>query len=216
MLSNSNILVTGVERSGSTLVMRILEKCGAELGQTNKMKENIAIQSLNRSFIKVNSNFPKMPDLKNINIPLTWGDIIERVIEDEEIPDGKIFAYKDSGLAQIWPLWHCAFPNYKWIIVRRRTGDIIHSCTETAYMDRFKRKIHQRLVGVDSQKEGWLWWVHEYEKRFNEMHEANLNYKVVWPERMRDGFFDQIKETVEWCGLEWNEEVIPMMQKLLK
>lgn len=216
MSYKDNILVTGVQRSGSTLIMRVLEMCGAELGETNKMRENTALLAVNNSFVRVNSHYPKMPDLSTLTISLNWRNIIERILEDSEIPKDKIFAYKDSNLAQIWPLWHCAFPNNKWIIVRRRTGDILNSCEETAYMDRFRTVKRQKAVGATSEKEAWLWWVHEYEKRFNEMHEANLQYKVVWPERMRDGFFGQMQETVEWCGLEWNEEVIPMMNELLK
>ena len=33
---------------------------------------------------------------------------------------------------------------------------------------------------------------------------------------MRDGDFKQIKETVEWLGLEWNPKVIDVMKTLLK
>lgn len=214
--NSQNILVTGAERSGSTLVMRVLELCGAELGQTNKMKENIALRSLNSSYIKVNSLYPKMPDLSSISIPLKWEQLVKEILQEEGISESSIFAYKDSGLAQVWPLWHCSFPNYKWIIVRRRTGDIINSCLETAYMDRFRKRMNQIYVGAKSEKESWLWWIHQYEKRFIAMHEANLNCRIVWPERMRDGNFEQMKETVEWCGLEWNEEVIGVMEKLLK
>ena len=40
------ILVTGVERSGSALISRVLQLCGANAGQTNKMRENASLSVL--------------------------------------------------------------------------------------------------------------------------------------------------------------------------
>jgi len=82
-------------------------------------------------------------------------------------------------------------------------------------MTKFKRLKNIKQVGATSEKEAWLWWVHEYEKRFIEIMEYEINHRVVWPERMRDGDFEQMKEVVEWCGLKWNEEVVEVMNNLL-
>ena len=47
------------------------------------------------------------------------------------------------------------------------------------------------------------------------MIEAGLNCKVVWPERMVSGDYQQIHETLEWLGLKWNKEVINWIDPLL-
>jgi len=33
-----------------------------------------------------------------------------------------------------------------------------------------------------------------------------LNVKIVWPERMVNGDYQQIYEAVEWAGLQWNSD----------
>jgi hypothetical protein len=102
-------------------------------------------------------------------------------------------------------MWNNVYPDAKWIIVRRRTGDIIYSCMHTAYMNAY------------NNKEGWKSWVHKYEDKFVEMIQAGLNCKVIWPERMVGGDFTQLYETIEWLGLERNKnlkkEILPMLWK---
>ena len=99
--------------------------------------------------------------------------------------------------------WNQSFPKAKWVIVRRKTADIISSCLKTGYMKAY-----------DNQ-EGWLEWVHIHEKLFAEMLEANIDYKEIWPERMAYGDFTQMQEVVEWLGLTWNTEIPKMVKPLL-
>ena len=57
----------------------------------------------------------------------------------------------------------------------------IGSCKKTGYMKAFKDIAKQTAVGVNTEEEGWLWWVHEYEKRFVEMITEGLDCKVIYP-----------------------------------
>ena len=107
-----------------------------------------------------------------------------------------------------WPVWHYAFPNAKWIIVRRRTGDIVQSCMKTAFMRAFVKNAACKAVGAKDEREGWIWWVRQHEARFNEMMNEGVNCKVVWPERMVTGDYEQLYETLEWVGLQWRTEVL--------
>jgi hypothetical protein len=111
--------------------------------------------------------------------------------------------YKDSKIGLIWPVWNLAFPNAKWIIVRRRTGDVIQSCLKTGYMTAYENET------------GWLDWVHAYEKKFVEMIEAGVNCKQIWPERMIMGDFKQLYETIDWLGLTWRKEALDFIDPLL-
>lgn len=210
------ILITGVERSGSTLISRVLQLCEANAGQTNKMRENVSLRALTQKYLNSVSHSCFMPDLDSLEIPENWCELIDAALKGDNIPESMPFLFKYSGIAQMWPVWHNAYSNAKWIIVRRRTGDILNSLVETAYMSRFKDAKNIKLVNATNEKEAWLYWIHCYEDLFRNMIATNgLNYRVVWPERMRDGDFDQMKEVVDWCGLKWNEEVVSTMQNLL-
>jgi hypothetical protein len=219
--SNSLILVTGVQRSGASIIAKIIDMCGAFTGRTSEMMENDFVKDFVGVYydsmkIDRKAQFP-LPDTKEMMIPVNWKKqiYIRLNLEMIKIAENQSWMFKSSTNCQIWPIWNYAFPNAKWIIVRRRTGDIISSCMKTAYMDAFKDKINQKLVGANSEQEGWLWWVHEHEKLFVEMIEAGLNCKIIWPERMVNGDYSQIFEMLEWLGLKWDDSIINTIDPML-
>lgn len=112
------------------------------------------------------------------------------------------------------PVWQYAFPDAKWIIVRRRTGDILQSCSKTAYMNAFKDGGRGRVNQIISEEEGWLWMVHEYEARFVELINSGANCQVVWPERMMYGDYKQLYQTLDWLGLSWKSEILSVIDPL--
>lgn len=222
MIERSPILITSAGRSGAGIIGGILHQCGVFGGKmTNKrgLYENDEIrESLVKKYLVLNGNDPEgqynLPNTQSLNIPMTWRNDVERILLSQGYSSGP-WMYKDARMALIWPIWHYAFPNAKWLIVRRRTGDIIQSCTKTAYMSAFKSPSCRKKVGVESEEDGWLWWVHEYEKRFVEMMNEGVNCKIIWPERMVDGDYTQLQETLEWLGLKWNSEIINFVSPLL-
>lgn len=218
---DSPIFVTGVERSGSSLIARILKICGANVGRHNPMFENLSIkkeietyyaQIINCDKNTVIGQFP-MPVVVDLMIPNGWKEKIDKIRKIEGLHG--TWMYKSSKLAQTWPLWYYAYSNAKWIIVRRRTGDIVQSCIKTAHMRAFKNEANRSQIGVINEWDAWIWWVREHEKRFVEMIQAGVNCKVVWPERMVDGDYQQIQEMLEWVGLPWKNEVISIIDPLL-
>lgn len=209
------ILITGVERSGSTLISRVLQMCEANAGQTNKMRENVSLRALSYYTVSNLNEGCFMPTIEAMQTVLNWENQVINCLRNQNIPSSMPFMYKDSQISQLWKLWADTYPDAKWIIVRRRTGDILNSLHETSYMNKFKNPKNIAQVGALNEKEAWLWWVHEYEERFRNVIDAELNYRVVWPERMRDGNFDQMKEVIQWCDLKWNNEVEGIMQILL-
>jgi len=214
---DSPIFVTGIERSGSSIIARILQMCGAYTGRTSEMMENDQVKNLVDKYysdlhVDKNGRYP-LPDTKELLIPVNWAKEVKLRIQ---LYSDVTWLYKSSRIAQVWPVWSCAFPNAKYVIVRRRTGDIISSCMKTAYMDTFKLKVNQKAVGADSENDGWLWWVHQHEKLFIEMIESGLNCKVIWPERMVYGDYCQIHELLKWVGLSWNSNVVALAESLLQ
>jgi hypothetical protein len=216
MIQTPPIFVTGIQRSGTTMIAKVINSCGVFVGAhaiTKKcMFENSNISSLivkpymERMGTDPRGQFP-LPKIENISIPMNWRSRIESIMEAEGYKKGP-WMYKDTKMGLIWPVWNTAFPNAKWIIVRRRTGDVIQSCLKTGYMTAYK------------DDKGWLEWVEEYEKRFVEMLQAGVNCKIIWPERMmpdHKGYTDlsQLYEVIDWLGLKMNDEALKYIDPLL-
>lgn len=221
------ILITGCARSGTSMVAGSINLCGAFGGrmsgpnQNNKkgMFENHEIrQRIVKPFLRQlgvdpMGQFP-LARIEKLVIPTNWRNQIEAVFRRQGYKRGSWF-YKGAKACQIWPVWHYAFPNAKWIIVRRKTGDIIRSCLKTGFMRAFRSRNNCQAIGVENEWEGWRWWVRKHEQLFVEMINAGLNCKIVWPERMVDGDYHQMMETIDWLGLKWNSEVMNFIEPKL-
>ena len=221
------ILITGCARSGTSMVAGAINICGAFGGKMSGpnrnnekgMFENIQVrQTITKPYLRdlgmdPLGQFP-LPDVKKLNIPADWRQRVESVFQKEGYQSGAWF-YKGAKMCLFWPVWAYAFPNAKWIIVRRKTSDIVNSCLKTSFMRAFSRSEFQKAVSVKTEAEGWLWWVHQHEKRFIEMIQTGVNAKIVWPERMVQGDYRQMMETIEWLGLEWNSEVLSFIDPKL-
>lgn len=207
----SPIFVTGIERSGSSIVAKIINLCGAFAGPVTEMQENKAIKDMVSEYYEKHLFDPMgqypLPQPSKLDIPVDWKNRVNTTLLSQKYQEDRSWMCKSAKLAQIWPIWHYAYPNAKWIIVRRRTGDIIQSCLHTGFMKAYKKEEIRKKVGVSTEQEGWLWWVHEQEKQFVSMIEFGVNCKVLWPERMVYGDYGQMQETIEWLGLQWNLEI---------
>jgi len=223
----SPILITGAARSGTSMVAGVINMCGAFGGvmsgptKNNQrgMFENAHIRnSIVKPYLRSIHADPMcqypLPDVERLPIPNDWGREIWRVMLREGYQAGA-WMYKGAKMCLMWPVWHHAFPDAKWIIVRRKTGDIINSCLKTGFMRAFRNVAFQKAVGATTEAEGWKWWVHQHEQRFIEMITEGLNCKVVWPERMVQGNYQQMYETIEWLGLRWKSEVLTFIDPKL-
>ena len=207
------ILITGAARSGTSMTAGVFHACGAWGGELagptryNKrgMFENAEIRStiikpmLKRMNCDPMGQHP-LPDLTEIEF--TRDDaakLRENVIGilRKHGLDNQQWFYKGAKMCLIWPVWNLAFPDAKWIIVRRKPGDIVNSCIRTSFM---------RAFGKDPK--GWKWWVGEHLQRFQEMKTAGLQIYNVWPQKMIFGDFNEIKEAIKWAGLNWNDKAV--------
>ena len=175
MKSESPILITGIPRSGATMIAATINLCGVFGGMMSKrgmfsndrIREEIVKPYLIENGIDRDGLYPTNSPSSSIDIK-GW---VENILKEEGYQDGN-WMYKDSRLSLMWNVWNQEYPYAKWIIVRRRTGDIIQSCMKTKY-----------LVAYDFEKD-WLNMVHEYEKRLISLIETCPNHMIIWPERM--------------------------------
>ena len=215
-IERSPILITGCARSGTSMVAGIINMCGAFGGKMfgpNKwnqkgMFENMYIRDqIEKPYLRSIDVDPlgqnPLPETEHLMLPNNWKKQVHEVMIKEGYKDGPWF-YKGAKACLIWPVWNYAFPNAKWIIVRRRSADIATSCLKTAFMRAY------------TEYEDWIKWVNAHEKKWVEMVNAGLNMKIVWPERVIRGDYEQFYEVVEWAGLKWKpKEVMDFIEPKL-
>ena len=213
---NRPVLITGAARSGTSLTAGIVHLCGAwggvMFGANNNNKkgmfENSEIrQDLTKPYLRALKVDPlgqnPLPDLSNPELVerlitdgrTWWRSKVSGAIQRQGYIEGPWF-YKGAKMCLIWPLWDAAFPQAKWIIVRRSTDDIAASCMRTGFMRAYRTM------------EGWRAWVKIHENRFTEMKLAGLDIKEIWPQQIIRGELSGIKGILNWIGLPFNEDKI--------
>ncbi len=119
---------------------------------------------------------------------------IERILKEESYEGGR-WLFKDAKLALIWSVWAAAFPDTKWILMRRKKEQIAQSCMKTGFMRAYS-------IEVD-----WIQWVIGYERRFEAL-KRNCQVYELWFEDLIEGKLDTLEATIKSCGLEWDEDKI--------
>jgi len=206
----SPIFITGCARSGTSMTAGVVHLCGAwggKLAQAtpyNKkgMFENRAIVQgmVKPLLIAVGADpmgqkpLPKIRDFEEIDSSEWREKFLKEMKYQGYKEDRDTLMYKGAKMCLMWTLWDRAFPDAKWIIVRRRSEDVIQSCLKTGFMSKYK------------DREGWLSWVREHVKRFREMFEDRLDIMEVFPQEMIDGNYTEIESVIKWAGLEWREQ----------
>lgn len=206
------ILITGCARSGTSMTAGVINYCGAFGGNmagpnrynAKGMFENRTIvDSMIKPFLKSigadpmgQNPLPTLEAIKGHDSEKWKQRFLDIMIKQGYIENKHTLMYKGAKMCLMWLLWHKAFPDAKWIIVRRSDKEIINSCMKTGFMSKYK------------DTNGWQSWIDEHKKRFKEMHDEGLNIREVYPKDMISGNFKCVKETVKWLGLEWNSDKV--------
>ena len=208
------ILITGCARSGTSLTAGIIHLCGAFGGET--CGPTIANRKGQFENNEIRAKVTK-PYLKSIGcdemgqrpLPSTRQifDVSPEQVKERETMVLEIMAsqglqqdvpwfVKEAKACLTWRLWQLAFPDAKWVIVRRDKNDIARSCLQTHFMRAYRDVL------------GWIQWAETHEKRFEQMKLAGLEIREVWPSKIIGGDLSQVKDAVEWLGLEWKENLV--------
>lgn len=174
--------------------------CGPTPANRKGQFENVAIRNaVVKPYLKsLGADVMGQDPLPDINHLKPYPELRKKVssmIVGQGYTDGPWFL-KEAKVCLIWPIWKEAFPNAKWVLVRRRPVDIANSCLRTGFM----RSFHSQ--------EGWLKWVDTHMQRFEEMKAVIPNIREVWPSKFVSGDFTEIQSVVEWLGLQWNDAAV--------
>ena len=172
------IFVTGAARSGTTLITRMLEACGANLGDVGQLAENNVFK---RKYLKPYLSsigadpmgLDPLPTLSNFP-PLTFNTNADLI--------------KDPKLALIHP----ALPkDAKWVIVYRDPAKVAESCLRTNFL------------GNRRDYDGWLEWAEQYHDRCADIENA----MTVRTQDVIDDVY-ALEPVAEWLGLEFDAEAV--------
>ena len=205
------ILITGCARSGTSIVAGITNYCGAWGGQmtgatrfnkkgqfeNTEIRNGVVKVALRAAGLDPLAQDP-LPDPQTWVIDPSWRSKIFQVIDNQGYPEKKDrpWFYKGAKMCLFWTQWSDAFPEARWIIVRRDPEDIISSCLKTGFMRAY------------TTRDGWMKWVKIHLKRFEEMRSAGLDVMDVWPSKIIAGDYEESMEAINHIGLSWNQDVI--------
>lgn len=198
----SLVFVTGAPRSGTSMVCQALHVLGldfgAPLGGPNPANRHGFMEHLNfRQFVTKRWLRERGADPSG-QWPLParqWEPTPDQVAACRQ-GVRKVLAgagaVKDPKILLIWPILHAAFPDARWILVRRDPDQIARSCHRTRFM-------HCR-----DTVEGWREWVGLIEERIADCL-AGTDAVEVWPDP-RDP--DSLRVAVEHAGLAWDPVLV--------
>lgn len=184
------IFIVGAPRSGTTLTASVLRACGGDFGHSNGLMEHSAIRDeIIKPYMMSIGADPlcqdRLPELDELTFPEDFRDQVLNAM------NGATFL-KDVKMPLMWPVFNRAFPDAKWIVVRRDSNKIIDSCIRAAFM---RQKENRRE---------WQQWLEQHVARLEEIN-ANLNSFEVWPDKAVRGDLSEYKRMSEFSGLEWTQ-----------
>jgi hypothetical protein len=142
------VFVAGCPRSGTSLTMGLLQRCGLWVGRTvpggpsnpDGFFENIAIrEKIVKPLLKDALGCDPL-GVTRLPAPApkyVLPDFHERVLESiksEGYSGNGPWGYKDAKMTLVWNLWADAFPDATWVIVSRNRQDVVRSCLKTRFM----------------------------------------------------------------------------------
>lgn len=152
------VFVTGLPRSGTSLVAGCLAACGLWSGTTvpgnpfnpkGYFEHSVIRERLMKPILSGHGfdplgvsplpppDFAPWPGFAAPGAPgLDLCGILARILSAEGHDPATPWLYKDAKLTLLWRSFHRAFPAARWIIVRRPRADFIRSCRATPFMAR--------------------------------------------------------------------------------
>lgn len=168
------VIITGCQRSGLNITKRLFST-----GRSFSLKEfNTIFKSA------FDSNKEKGLSLKNKDAKaLLISNLISNLKKQTEIKQKYTFC--DNRIILMQDIFKKAFPDARWVIVKRDTPSLINSLMKTGYTDQFQTK------------EEWKQWINCIGKQEQSILDSNANTIVYNPSLMinnrDDSDFNKVK-----------------------
>jgi len=206
---NDPIIVTGVPRSGTSMVTGIFDMCGAFGGNTcgatpwnqkGQFENREIIQSIQKPYMKKIGCCPLgqkyLPKPDDVVLDSSIYDQTMEVMVSHGLQPEQIWYFKDCKVALTYQVWLDCFPNATWIIVDRPSEQIVESCLRQPFMSAYSSRVQ------------WHDWVARYRLFLDDLERDAEHVFRVWSPSVVSGDYDTIKTAVEYVGLEWREDAV--------
>lgn len=207
------ILITGLPRSGTSLVTSIFEACGMWVGSYHVNDDNpkgfFENTYIRDGFTKTllwyngDSMFgtPPLPSEEEIeNNYAGESNPIKQLLIDDGYTGEQTWGYKDAKMLLMPHIWTGMFPEARWIVVERDPESIYKSIV-MSFMNEGdgKRSKHEWIAYIEAMLERILYLQDGIEG--TDITTLDINKIFDWD-------LSEIKQIVEYCGLTWNETAV--------
>lgn len=202
------VFITGIPRSGTSMVAGLLGEAGLWLGQTvpaspenprgffenTRIRERI-IKPLLSDFLGADPlGVRSLPEPGALPLFAQLPRAIARALRDEGYGGAEPWGYKDAKLTLLWPAFAEAFPQAQWVILRRERAETVASLARTSFMAQ-----HTRDPAF------WHAFCDAYEARLDALtRDRRGAVRELAFEELRAGRLGALKALVGALGLEWN------------
>jgi hypothetical protein len=221
------VIITGTPRSGIWLTAGAFQVAGGFSGLLDKSEprvtgelENIAIRDrMERPLLEGLGFEPrglgKIPPAEQIEklaaaMKDQWRLLVDQVFKEQNCQETAIRFIASQVACLLWPIWNAAFPEAKWILVRRNEADIMASCRATGFVQSY-RSPGDSSRRVRSDKELRL-LINGYNERFEQMKGRHLNVTEFRPQLVYDGKLGALRSLLESHSLAWRPEVMEFVR----
>ena len=204
------VFVTGLPRSGTSMVAGCLSQCGCWTGKTiaggrenpKGFYEHVFLrEAINKPILK-NLGFDpagiySLPKLDSLpEMPPLKSAVLE-ALKAEGYEDKSTWLFKEPKLTLIWPIWQMAFPKSKWLIVNRNIEAVVNSCCKTSFMAQHS-----------TERQFWYDLMDKYSQRLAVLKESVETCYEISSEDLVNGDYRSLEKIVRKLGLDWSEEKI--------
>jgi hypothetical protein len=202
------VLVTGMARSGTSMVAGLLALSGAWTGRTlagdshnpKGYFENLALrEGVTKRLLHALGCDPlgisKLPELAALPEVEGLAAPILAALDKQGYDGSRPWLFKDAKTALLWPIWRAAFPGARWVIVRREEAGILASCLRTPFMRQHS-----------GDPDFWRGVIAAYRDRLDALANSGAEVHEIETGPLVEGEMAGIERLVAALGLHWDAE----------
>ena len=207
-LADSPLFILGLPRSGTSMIAGALKKSGAWAGSTiaataanpkgffehAQIRENVVKKTL----VHLGCDplgVSRLPTLDAQFPGRSLRNTILKIIQSDGYRGNRQWLYKDAKLALLWPMFSSAFPDARWIYVKRDIESFIDSCLRTPFMYQHS-----------SRRDYWEQFADEYIARIQALKDSGANFFELESPAIVAGNFASLQNLIEQAGLQYDEK----------
>lgn len=201
------VFITGLPRSGTSIIAGILAKSGVWTGDTipstgenprgffeNKViRETITKRMLREMGADILGVNPLPDESTYYAYDSSWlRDAVMR-----EVGERDLWLYKDAKLSLLWQHWAESFKCAQWVIVRRDRDQVIESCLRTSFMRQHSK-----------DRNFWVEFIQAYHWRLFELANSGEFVRYIDADHLIKGDHGQLIEVMRDINIPYDNEAV--------